>query len=79
VRSAEDKRLSRLLEILGLEWIQSLIRKGKLQWVTHCARRGEKDLTWKRVVREIEDEKSKGGSRMKEDWKDLGADSMRGW
>ena len=27
-----------------------------------CARRGEEDLTWKRMVREIEDEKSKWGS-----------------
>ena len=63
VRSADDKRLteSQLLKMLGLESIQSLIRKRKLQWVAHCARRGEKDLTWKRMVREIEDEKSKGG------------------
>ena len=68
-RSAEDKRLteSQLLEMLGLEWIQSLIRKRKLQWVAHCARRGDNDLTWKRMVREIEDCKSKWGSRLKED------------
>ena len=47
-RSAEDKRLteSQLLEMLRLESIQSLIRKRKLQWVAHCARRGDKDLTW---------------------------------
>ena len=66
---ADDKRLteSQLLEMLGLESIQSLIRKRKLQWVAHCARRGEKDLTWKRMVREIEDGKSKWGSRLKED------------
>ena len=46
VRSADDKRLteSQLLEMLGLESIQSLIRKRKLQWVAHCARRGEEDL-----------------------------------
>ena len=52
VRSADDKRLteSQLLEMLGLESIQSLIRKRKLQWVAHCARRGDKDLTWKRMV-----------------------------
>ncbi len=61
VRSAEDKRLteSQLLKMLGLESIKSLIRKRKLQWVAHCARRGERDLTWKRMVREIEDGKSK--------------------
>ena len=63
VRSADDKRLteSQLLEMLGLDSIQSLIRKRKLQWVAHCARRGEKYFTWKRAVREVEDEKSKWG------------------
>ena len=63
VRSADDKRLteSQLLEMLGLESIQSLIRKRKLQRVAHCARRGEKDLTWKRMVREFEDGEVNGG------------------
>ena len=81
VRSADDKRLteSQLLEMLGLDSIQSLIRKRKLQWVAHCARRGEEDLTWKRMVREVEDGKSKGGSRLKEDWKELGVKSVGGW
>ena len=46
------------LETLDLHWIQSLIRKRKLQWVAHCARRGEENLTWKRMVREVEDGKS---------------------
>ena len=61
VRSADDKRLteSQLLEMLGSESIQSLIRKRKIQWVAHCARSGEEDLTWKRMVREAEDGKSK--------------------
>ena len=61
VRSADDKSLTgnQLLEMLGLDSIQSLIRKRKLPWAAHCARRGDKDLTWKRMVREIEDEKSK--------------------
>ena len=47
VTSADDKRLteSHVLGMLGLESIQSLIRKRKLQWVAHCARRGENDLT----------------------------------
>ena len=81
VRSADDKRLteSQLLEMLGLESIQSLIRKRKLQWVAHCARRGDKDLTWKRMVREIEDGKSDWGSRLKEDWKELGVKSIGRW
>ena len=65
VRSADDKRLteSQLLEMLGLESIQSLIRKSQLQWVAHCARRGEEDLSWKRIVREVEDGKSKWGTK----------------
>ena len=81
MRSADDKRLteSQLLEMLGLESIQSMIRRRKLQWVAHCARRGEKDLTWKRMVREIEDGKSKWGTRLKEDWKELGVKSIEGW
>ena len=64
VRSANDKRLteSQLLKMLDLESIQSLIRKRKLQWVAHCVSRGERDLTWKRMVREIEDEKRKWGA-----------------
>ena len=58
MRSVDDKRLteSQVLEMLGLESIQSLIRKRKLQWVAHCARRGEEHLTWERMVREIEGE-----------------------
>ena len=81
VRSADDKRLteSQLLEMLGLESIQSLIRKRKLQWVAHCARRGEEDLTWKRMVREVEDGNSKWGTKLKEDWKELGVKSIGGW
>ena len=81
VRSADDKRLteSQLLEMLGLESIQSLICKRKLQWVAHCARRGDEDLAWKRIVREIEDGKSKRGSRLMKDWNELGVNSVRGW
>ena len=73
VRSADDTRLteSQVLETLGLESIQSLIRKRKLQWVAHCARRGDKGLMWKRMAREVEDGKSKWGRRLKEDWKEF--------
>ena len=31
------------------------------------------------MVREIEDGKSKWGTRLKEDWKELGVNSIRGW
>ena len=65
--------------MLGLESIQSLIHKRKLQWVAHRARRGDKDLTWKRMAREVEDGKSKWGSRLNEDWKELGVNTVRGW
>ena len=80
VRSADDKRLteSQLLEMLGLESIQSLIRKRKLQWVAHCASRGEEDLTRKRMVREVDDGRSKWGTRLKEDWEELGVKSIEG-
>ena len=67
------------MEMLGLESIQSLIRKRKLQWVAHFARRGDKDLTWKRMVRGIEDEKSKWSSRLKEDRKESGVNTVREW
>ena len=70
---------SQLLEMLGLESIQSLIRKRKLQWGAHCARRGDKDLTWKRMAREVEDGKSKRGVELKEEWKTLGVNTVRGW
>ena len=79
VKSADDERFteSQLLEMLGLQSIRSLIRKRKLQWVAHCARRGEENLTWKRMVREIENEKNKWGSRLKEVWKELGVNSIQ--
>ena len=81
VRSADDKRLtkSQSLEMLGLESIQTLIRKRKLQWMAHCARRGDEDLTWKRMVQEVEDGKSEWGTRLKEDWKESGVKSIGGW
>ncbi len=80
VRSADDKRFteSQLLEMLGLDSIQSLIGQRKLQWVAYCARRGDRDLTWKRMVREVEHGKSKWGTRLKEEWKTLGVNTVRG-
>ena len=82
VKSEDDKRMEegQLLEMLGLDSIQSLISKRrKLPWVAHCARRGKEDLTWKRMVREVEDGKSKWGTRLKDDWKELGVKSIGGW
>ena len=47
--------------------------------MAHCARRGDKDLSSKRIVREVEDGKSKWGAKLKEDWKELGVNTVRGW
>ena len=80
VRNAEE-RLSRqqLLEMLGLESIEVMIRKKRLQWVAHCARRGEEDLTWRRMKRELEDDGSGWGRQVREDWKRLGVRSVEEW
>ena len=78
----EEERLSsqQLLEMLGLESIEMLIRKKKLQWVAHCAQRGEGDLTWRRMRRELEDEQSTWGKQMwtmEEARRAIGADVVR--
>ena len=80
VRNAEE-RLSRqqLLEMLGLESIEVMIRRKRLQWVAHCARRGEEDLTWRRMKRELEDDGSGWGRQVREDWKRLGVRSVEEW
>ena len=36
-------------------------------------------ITWKRMVRGVEDGKSKWGTRLKKDWKELGVTSIGGW
>ena len=73
-----DERLSgsQLLEMLGLESIEKMIRKKRLQWPAHCARRGESDLTRRRMRREVDDEQSRG-EQIKEEWKKLGVGSVR--
>ena len=38
----------------------------------------EKGSTWKRMVREVEDEKRKWGIKLKEEWKALGVGTVRG-
>ena len=44
-----------------------MIRKRRLQWVAHSARRGQGDFTWKGMMREIEDEESGWGEQIKAD------------
>ena len=36
-------------------------------------------ISRKRMAREVEDEKSKWGSRLKGEWETLGVNSVRGW
>ena len=38
--------------MLGLESIEMMIRKKRLQWIAHCPRRGESNLTWRRMRRD---------------------------
>ena len=56
----EEERLSgpQLLEMLDLESVKMMTRKETLQWTAHYARKGESDLTWRRMQREFEDEQS---------------------
>ena len=62
VREGEERLASQqLLEMLGLEPIEAMIQKKRLQWLAHSARRGEADLTWRRMRREIEDAHSDWG------------------
>ena len=52
VKEKEDRLSSQQLqEMLGLEPIEKLIWKRKLQCVAHSAGRGEMDLTWSRMRR----------------------------
>ena len=77
----EEERLSgsRLLEVLGLESIEMMISKKRLLWIAHCARRGESDLTWRRMRWELEDEQSRWGEQIREEWKKLGVGSVKQW
>ena len=77
----EEKRLSsqQLLEMLGLESIEKMIRKKRLQWIAHCARRGESDLTWRRMRRELQDEQSGWRKQIREEWKKMGVKSVKQW
>ena len=45
----------------GVDPVVDSQEKAELQRVAHCARRGDKHLTWKRMVREVEDGKVNGG------------------
>ena len=48
-----------------------MMRKRRLQWVAHSARRGQDDFTWKGMMRELEDEESGWGEQIHNDWNEL--------
>ena len=75
------ERLSnqQLREMLGLESIEGMIRKRRLQWVAHSARRGPADLTWKGMRREVEDEKSRWGEQVRNDWREMEVEGADHW
>ena len=80
VRGGEE-RLSniQLMEMLGLESIEEMIQKKRLQWVAHSARRGDEDLSWRRIRREVLDEHSKWGQHVRADWQSLGVSGVEEW
>ena len=77
----EDERWSneKLMAVLGLESVERMIQQRRLQWVAHSARRGEGDLTWRIMHREIEDKESQWGRQIREDWYQLGIDGVGAW
>ena len=81
VKAGEERTSSQQLrEMLGLQSIREMIRKSRMQWVAHSARRGPGDLTWKGMRREVEDEKSRCKSRygvIGESWASTGP--IIGW
>ena len=65
--------------MLGLEPVKEMIRKRRLQWVAHSARRGQGDYTWRGMIREVEDEESGWGEQVRRDWKELEVEGIDQW
>ena len=80
-KEKEGERMSnqQLREMLGIESVERMIRKRRLQWVAHSARRGQGDFTWKGMMREVEDEESAWGQQIRKDWKDLEVEGIDQW
>ena len=80
-KEKEEERMSnqQLREMLGIESVERMIRKRRLQWVAHSARRGQSDLTWKGMMREVEDEESAWGQQIRKDWKELEVEGIDQW
>ena len=65
--------------MLGLEPVGEMIRKRRLQWVAHSARRGQSDFTWRGMRKEVEDPKSGWGEQLRKDWSELGVKDVDDW
>ena len=80
-KEKEGERMSnqQLREMLGIESVERMIRKRRLQWVAHSARRGQDDFTWKGMMREVEDEESAWGHQIRKDWKELEVEGIDQW
>ena len=80
-REGEEERMShqQLREMLGIESVERMIRKRRLQWVAHSARRGQGDFTWKGMMREVEDGESVWGEQIRKDWNELEVEGIDQW
>ena len=80
-KEEEGNRMSnqKLREMLGLEPVREMIRKRRLQWVAHSARRGQGDYTWRDMRREVEDEESGWGEQMRRDWNEMEVRDVEHW
>ena len=80
-KEKEGERMSnqQLREMLGIESVERMIRKRRLQWVAHSARRGQGDFTWKGMMREVEDEESAWGEQIRKDWNELEVEGIDQW
>ena len=65
--------------MLGIDSVERMIRKRRLQWVAHSARRGQGDFTWKGMMREVEDEESAWGQQIRNDWNELEVEGIDQW
>ena len=69
----------KLRKMLGVEPVEEMIRRRRLQWVAHSARRGQRDYTWRGMRKEVEDEKSGWGEQVRKDWRELKVEDVDHW
>ena len=80
-KEKEGERMlnQQLREMLGIELMERMIQKRRLQWVAHSARRGQGDFTWKGMMREVEDGGSAWGEQIRKDWNELEVEGIDQW